>query len=260
MRSALFASATSLLSYASPALAQIPAFSQPEPATEPSAPLAPVIPAPPAPPPVSPELPPAPAPPAGAATRPASPNAPAPAKADHITAPDAHRAAEANVEADERYDADEAGQRSEWYGWQTLVADGPSLTAFFAGVVMSDNGNREGDRLAWLGILGYEFAPGIVHFAHRNPGRAFASFGMRLGLPLAGAFIGASLASGCNASLCEASGAGAGILLGMGGAIALDAAVLAYDDPKPADARGRLLVPLASVTPHQAWIGIGGEL
>jgi hypothetical protein len=83
---------------------------------------------------------------------------------------------------------------------------------------------------------------------------------MRFGMPLAGAFIGASFASGCNGNLCEAGGAGVGALLGMGGAIAIDAAVLARDDPKPSTARPGALVPLALVTPHQAWIGVGGAL
>jgi hypothetical protein len=83
---------------------------------------------------------------------------------------------------------------------------------------------------------------------------------MRLGLPLAGAFLGASLASGCDANLCEASGAGAGILLGMGAAIAIDAAVFAYDDAKSPLGQRLGFVPLVSVAPHQAWFGVGGDL
>jgi hypothetical protein len=109
-------------------------------------------------------------------------------------------------------------------------------------------------------LLGYEFAPGIVHFAHRNPGRALGSFGMRFGMPLAGAFIGASLASGCDGNQCEASGVAAGVLLGIGGAIAIDAAVFAYDDRQPALSGRSRWRPLVSVSRRQAWVGVGGTL
>jgi hypothetical protein len=75
-----------------------------------------------------------------------------------------------------------------------------------------------------------------------------------------GAFIGVSAASGCGGTECEAGGAGLGLLFGMGGAIAIDAAVFAYDDPEHVARRRASLVPLVSVTHHQAWLGIGGQL
>jgi hypothetical protein len=269
VRFALLASATSLFSYAGPVAAQLPVF-RAERAEEPapSPPVAPSAPAPPAS--AASVLPSAPPPPIGAPASAApaldSANAPAPAKAALITDPGAHREAEARAErerdSDESAGADlQLGRR--WYGWKTLTADGVSLTAFLAGVSISSgssSGNGTGQALAWFGLLGYELAPGFVHFVHRNPGRGFASFGMRLGLPLAGAFIGASLASGCDANLCEAGGAGAGILIGMGAAVAIDAAVFAYDDAPHARGRRLGFVPLVAVAPHQAWFGIGGDL
>jgi len=265
VRLALLASATSLFSYAGPASAQLPVF-RAEPIDEPEPPpTRPSEPEPTAP------LPPPPPAPAGAILAPRSDdgshpvNAPAPAKAALITAPGAHREAEARAEHErDRDDADDAELElgRHWYGWQTLTADGVSITAFLAGVSLSSDGsnNGAGQGLAWFGLLGYELAPGFVHFVHRNPGRGFASFGMRLGMPLAGAFLGASLASGCDSNLCEASGAGAGILIGMAGAIALDAAVFAYDDAKHPFGRRLGLVPLVSVTPRLAWFGLGGDL
>jgi hypothetical protein len=84
--------------------------------------------------------------------------------------------------------------------------------------------------------------------------------GLRLGMPLAGAFLGASAASGCSGFFCEENGAGLGVLLGMAGAIAIDAAVLAYADPKKPNPRGLSLTPLLAVTQRQAWLGVGGEL
>ena len=248
VRLAPFALAASLFGYANAAVAQ---GSASHPTVEPAA-AASAAPAA--------ALPPAPPPPVATSTEPASPNAPPPAKAQRITAPEAHRAAEGDD--GERYDdsEDRPSKRPQWYGWQTLIADAPSLTAFIAGVSMVSDGNDGGATLVWAGVLGYELTPSIIHFAHGNPGRGFASIGIRFGLPLAGSFIGASVASDCNRNLCELGGAGVGALLGMGGAIAIDAAALAYDDARPPEARHRGLVPLASLTPHRAWIGLGGEL
>lgn len=265
---ARLASAASLLGYAGSASAQVPVFQAPEPppaaAVVPSAPparteapSAVVAPGEP--------LPVAPPPPTGAAT-PATALSPAPAKADIITDPNARRAAEARIAetgADDEGEAADAAERRHWYGWQTLVADGASLAALVVGASLTgqrSSNDGPGDTLVWTGLLGYELAPGIVHFVHRNPGRGFASFGLRLGLPLAAAFVGASLASGCNTNLCESNGAAVGALLGMGGAIAIDTAVFAYDDPKRSSSRRLELLPVMSVTPRQAWIGLTGRL
>jgi hypothetical protein len=261
MRLALLALATSLFSYASPASAQIPiGQAERDPELEPEPPRAAQEPLPPA---AQEPLPPAPLPAPGNSAQPLpAANGPAPAKADVIVAPSARREAEARAEAEPDAElADElaAAPHSRWYGWQTLIADGASLATIIASASLSD-GSDAHDTLAGLGLLGYEFAPGIVHFAHRNPGRGFASFGIRLGMPLAAAFLGASLASGCNTNLCEAGGAGVGVLLGMGGAIAIDAAVFAYDDAKRAPTRQLGWLPVVSVTPHQAWFGLTGTL
>jgi len=256
VRSALLASVASLFSYARPAVAQIPVFPA-EPAPEP-VPAAPVE-APPASPPPPPPLPIAPAPKAAA---PPAVNAPSPAKAAVITDPHAEREADARPppEPDIGEPEDfELASRRRWYGWQTLTADGASLGVLILGTALGSR-SESGDDLVALGLLGYEFAPGIVHFTHRNVGRGFASFGIRLGMPLAGAFLGASLASGCNTNLCEATGAGVGVLLGMGGAVAIDAALFAYDERKRSSARRLGLVPLVSLTPQQAWLGLGGQL
>ena len=272
MRLALLASFTSLSSYAGSASAQLPIF-QTERAPEPEPPATTPPPAPSAPPTTESPLPPAPLPPAGATALPApgaatappgalpadSANAPAPAKADVITA---HRPAESRADAeldlDEGDDLASAHTRH-WYGWQTLIIDGVSLTAIFAGSAL--HADDDGDnKVVGFGLLGYEFAPGIVHFIHRNTGRGFASFGLRFGLPLAGAILGAAMSSDCDSNLCEAGGAGVGILLGMGGAIAIDAAVFAYDDRRRSAPQKARLVPLVSVTPQQAWVGLGGQL
>ena len=241
--------ACAALVIATPAAAQIPLAPPtpevqldaplPEPVAPPAAPMTPV--------------PAAPSAPAAAAEGATSQTQPSPAKADHLSEP-------LEPEPDEEDELDTEGVAPEtparrWYGWQTLTADGISTVLFFS--AFSDP--KVNEPLAWGALLGYEFAPGIVHFAHRNPGRAFASFGIRLGMPLAGAFVGGALASGCKGYECEASGAGVGVLLGMGGAIAIDAAVLAYETREPR-VRSARIVPVASVTAGRAWLGVAGEL
>lgn len=245
------------LTQAPRASAQIPAFvpaESPPPAPEPEAPAAPE---PPPAPPVPTETAPAPAGPSADDPRPATP---APAKTDYLTAPSAEPAPPS---ADDEPGDVAARPRRHWYGWQTLTADGAStlLLLFGAAAAQSDSIGDTGDTMVTMGLVGYEFAPGIIHFAHGNPGRGFASFGMRLGMPIAGAFLGAAAASGCDGFECEAGGAALGLFLGMGGAMAIDAAVFAYDDSdrsrSEADAQ---VVPLVAVAPRAAWLGLAGRL
>jgi hypothetical protein len=166
---------------------------------------------------------------------------------------------------DEEGDDDESdepgptlGSRRHWYGWQTLTVDGASFTLL---MLAGADGGRSSDEMATAALLGYGFGAGIVHFAHGNPGRGFASFGVRLGMPLAGAIVGAGLDSGCNSYLCEKNGAAIGLLLGMGGAIAIDAAVFAYDDPVPhADRHQLSLMPVVQLGRERALLGVSGQL
>lgn len=195
------------------------------------------------------------APPAASATT--APLAqPLPAKAQQLSEP----RGEASDEADDYFEEDDGGTetpRRVWYGWQTLTADGISTLVFFA--AFGQDSDRVNETLAYAGLLGYELAPGIVHFAHRNAGRAFASFGIRLGMPLAGAFLGGAAISGCSGDDCQATGIGLGFLLGMGGAIALDAALLAYESPEPRRQAARVM-PVVSLARGHAWLGLAGEL
>lgn len=164
---------------------------------------------------------------------------------------------------DEEREATSASRR-DWYGWQTLLVDGAALSAVLVGTAVHRGPGRDhgrGDALAGVGLIAYGLGPGIVHFAHRNPGLGFASFGIRLGIPLAGAFLGASVVSSCDSYRCEEDGAAVGALLGMLGAIAIDAATFAYDDRRPrADEGGLSLAPVLSLQPGRAWLGLGGRL
>jgi hypothetical protein len=73
------------------------------------------------------------------------------------------------------------------------------------------------------------FGGPIVHWAHGHVGRGFASmFGLRLGLPVAGALLGLGIGYGArNPSLGAVLGASVGALTGW----IVDIAVIAYDEP-----------------------------
>lgn len=243
-------------SFAPEARAQLPVVapeSDVEPAAVPAVPAVPVAPAPAAVPVQAP--PPAAAQPPVAVPSPASPLTLAPARAEVIAV------GQHSYDDDDDDDDPSLAPRRVWYGWQTLIVDGASLSAVLLGAALDQGSTSDGAPFAVVGLLGYELGPGIVHFVHRNPGRGFASFGVRLAMPLTGAFLGASVSSNCDGYQCESDGAAAGLLLGMAGAIAIDAAVFAYDDRRPRATRARpRLMPLASLVPGRAWVGLGGEL
>ncbi|MFO0562910.1 MAG: hypothetical protein U0269_33125 [Polyangiales bacterium] len=113
-----------------------------------------------------------------------------------------------------------------WYGWQILIPDlaGGLLTSI-GGIV----GGTGGLALSITGSTVAFFGGPIVHWAHGHVGRGFASmFGLRLGLPVAGALLGLGIGYGAgNPSLGTALGASVGALTGL----IVDIAVLAYDEP-----------------------------
>jgi hypothetical protein len=127
----------------------------------------------------------------------------------------------------------EQEKRSEWYGWQMLLTDA-SAVGLLAAAVATDSTELG---IASLGT--YLVGGPIVHGLHRREGMAFASAGIRIGAPIVGAFVGASMedckggygyadGSGDHDS-CGATGIGLGILAGAGTAIAIDAAVFARE-------------------------------
>lgn len=257
--------------FSTPALAQLPIQAPEPPPNEPAPPAAAAPPAAPAPAVAAPMVPPAavaPAPPVAAlpgappaaAPLPA-PTTPSPARAELLRTKSAEPDDE---ESDDEESREHLGPHRKWYGWQTLTIDGASFGLLLAGAASDPGGGRSSDLTSTLllaSLLGYGFGPGVVHFMHNNTGRGFASFGLRLGMPIAGAIIGAAAASGCNRFLCEADGAGVGLLAGIGGAIAIDAALLAYEDqrPPPRSTLGSLS-PLFVLGPGRALIGVGGAL
>ncbi|HSO40490.1 MAG TPA: hypothetical protein VLT33_48520 [Labilithrix sp.] len=154
-----------------------------------------------------------------------------------------------------------------WYGWQTLLVDGASLLVLPAVAMTSDSA---GGGLLLVAGGGYLLGGPIVHLAHGEVARAFASLGLRAGLPLVGGFVGVAAAKeNCRGELCGLGGAFVGAALGMVAATIIDPAALAYEkvedessarSDRPAPVRSRVaLSPLAGPRKEGGFdVGLGG--
>lgn len=70
-----------------------------------------------------------------------------------------------------------------WYGWQTLLAATPSNLLGLIGMISEPS-------LAMAAYPLNAFAGPIVHWAHGNVGRGFATLGLNLSVPLLFAVVG----------------------------------------------------------------------
>jgi hypothetical protein len=180
------------------------------------------------------ELPPPPPPPPGAHVIEPPPIVPAPSEMGGDSAP-----------------VDEAPPAAErWYGEQILIADGVSGSLLLMGLLPDEQLAVP----ALLGTFGYLLAAPIIHGVHSRSGRAWGSFGTRVGMPLGAALFGSLL--------CECSdGALGGLALGMIGAITLDAAVFAWEGSAERPyARGSsaTIAPSIELSSNGAALGVGG--
>jgi len=108
----------------------------------------------------------------------------------------------------------------QWYGHQTILVDLASAGGIVVGIV------SESAAPAILGLAGFWLGAPAVHLAHGESGRAVASFLMRPGLVVGGAYLGAGLedcGSG-GSEFCGLGGALLGSVVGLGVASAIDAA------------------------------------
>jgi hypothetical protein len=149
-----------------------------------------------------------------------------------------------------------------WYGWQTLLVDAGSLALAPLGV----------------GIVTYALGPPVVHAAHGRAGAMLGSLLLRVGLPIVLAVGGAELGSATSIPNPNANtiapgpveGGLAGLVLGVVGAVAIDASVFAWEPGRgrePAKAAGmtpQLMVLPGFVPTGEAehgrggWLGVGG--
>jgi hypothetical protein len=168
------------------------------------------------------------------------------------------------------HDGDGQPQKTkfEWYGWQTLAVDGPVIVMmpFFVGY--------EYTTATYLDLGIYTVGAPIVHFAKGEVGRGLGSLGLRglmvtLGVLAYRNYIDTrkncdhsfgSQSEFCGFGVMAAGGLGLLAMLGMGGAVAIDAAVLARHD---VPVRGRThagiqYVPNFLISHDSALVTVGG--
>jgi hypothetical protein len=105
----------------------------------------------------------------------------------------------------------------DWYGWQVLAADATGLLAT-VGCVSAVHDD--------VCLAAYFIAAPSVHLSRRRPAQALGSLGLRVALPLAGAFIGLQAASCREDSDCGVGALVGGVLIGTLTASVIDALAL----------------------------------
>lgn len=156
--------------------------------------------------------------------------------------------------------------RSEWYGWQTLAVDGPVIVMmpFFVGY--------EYTTATYVDLGIYTFGAPIVHFAKRELGRGLGSLALRGAMATLGVLAyrnfsevqkcdrNTNAPESCAFERLEAGGLGLLAMLVMGGAVAIDAAVLArHDVPVKRRAHASMkYVPNLLIRHDSALVTVGG--
>jgi hypothetical protein len=153
-----------------------------------------------------------------------------------------------------------------WYGWQTWTVAGGAGLVFAASTVVDSLGAPSnfsfGGYLLAFGGSGVGSA--IVHFAHGNVGKGFASFGIHVAGVISGAMTGFILGGGGHGGN-GGIGALLGSSLGSLSATVVDSTVFAYGRREPArhgDAALRrppmALVPTLDLRTDRASVGLSG--
>jgi hypothetical protein len=150
-----------------------------------------------------------------------------------------------------------------YYGWQTFTVVSISASFFATGIaIISDEESPVGTGLMIAGISGYALGPPIVHWAHGNIGKGFASLAMHGAIPASTTLVG--FAAGCGGGDFGACIVGTFIGWQVGILIPplVDGTLLAWDDADDAvdvagarPSRGLRIAPVA--TP--GGIGVAGE-
>lgn len=212
--------------------------------------------------PASPDPPPDGAPPAeadpapAASSAPASATAPAPASAAapapqvRAAAPTSRELSPPSLTAPVRAGPGETAPASEQaeperesYGWQIAIADVAGT------VLLLESGHSRGSANAGLAV--YALGGPIVHLAHDQGGRALASVALRVGLPLASAWLWGHCSS--RDDDCDNAGAVAiGVILGVVSAMVIDATALSH----PVKTTRPAWAPQVTATPRRVSLGV----
>ncbi|HEX8109307.1 MAG TPA: hypothetical protein VF516_16355 [Kofleriaceae bacterium] len=143
--------------------------------------------------------------------------------------------------------SEEAELERESYGWQIAIADVAGTLLLF----------RNDHSSASVGLMVYALGGPIIHGAHEQGGRAVASLTLRLGLPLASAWVWGRCPS--SADECENDGAVAvGLVLGFVTAMVIDATALSHPVKVKKPAR-MTWAPHVAATRQQVGLGVLGQ-
>jgi hypothetical protein len=143
-----------------------------------------------------------------------------------------------------------------WYGGPIVALDAGSTLAVIVGAT------QDAPALAIAGVGTYLLGGPAVHGANGQVGRAFGSLGLRLGVPLGGAGVGALIGAAAVGDddpydWGPAIGALFGFGTGVVGAMVLDSAVLARK-PAPKPQTGLQWTPTVSVGKRTTQVSVVG--
>jgi hypothetical protein len=159
------------------------------------------------------------------------------------------------------------------YRLQVIAADALSVGAVLAGFAVDSYAHTPpvSQVLVAGGLGGYALGGPIIHMQHRQWHRGAISLGLRVGLPILGAAVGAWSAT-CTPGewFCGVPEGVAGFAIGAGAAMVIDSAfvVPSSDSATPEPARaaaaagsstGLRLSPRLVATPDVTMLGLGGN-
>jgi len=127
-------------------------------------------------------------------------------------------------------------ERSDGYRVEMAVASASSIGLYLAGNAFEREGSVIPDAMMAVGAISYPLAGPVIHARHHRYGRALASLGMRVGLPITFGIIGArSAPCGQDSIGCGLDELGLGMMIGAVLAAVLDTTLLSG----PAEASGQ---------------------
>ena len=151
-----------------------------------------------------------------------------------------------------------------WYGWQVLLADAESIGLLALSFTQDSNPGVQAT-LMGSAAAGYVLGAPAVHWIQGEKSMAGVSLLLRLGLPLAGGFLGSLQGDGCSDTnesgefrFCVNLAPALGAVAGMAVAMTIDAVALAHEPVREKRYRPTL-APLFGLRQDGGFLGISGR-
>ncbi len=148
-----------------------------------------------------------------------------------------------------------------WYGWQILISDAVSAALVLGS---AEAGIQEASDVATVAFV---LGGPVIHVLHGKTRTGLYSLGLKIGLPVGGALIGAAVGSArCRreedaAFLCGLGDVAVGLLVGYAVAEVIDVFILArkYHTRYPSQDESRVIVPVLRAQHGGASLGLAGR-